>query len=403
MGRIGPPGLFLLRWQGMTMSGKTCRMLSLAVAISLPATAKPLVGQATLVVLNSGDSQVALVDPATQRVVARFPTGPDPREVALSPDGRFAYITSYGFTGEPPSVQRAPGDVRDPEDPEEGGEAARYGASVRLGASAEGAPGRGDPPVHTGGAAVTVLDLVARRVHAAFHPGPYRNLHGIIVGSDGRRLWMTAEADSGIVELDAHTGALLMLWKTGGAKSHTLTLSADNRRIYVANAGSDAITVIDRVTVVEQRIPAGRNPEGLVLSRTGRELWVANRGDHTISIIDTRRLREIARFPSGGREPVRLQFNPVQTEMWVANRASRSLTVLDVSSAAVLATIQLDEEPRSLAFSADGAKLFVSTPRSGAVVVIDALGRAPLGSVRTGAGPHGLAWSEGGRRAAGSP
>ncbi len=77
--------------------------------------------------------------------------------------------------------------------------------------------------------------------------------------------------------------------------------------------------------------------------------------------------------------------------------------MLDVSSAAVLATIQLEEEPRSLAFSADGTRVFVSAPRSGDVVVIDALGRAPLGSVRTGAGPHGLAWSEGGRRAAGSP
>ncbi len=383
----------------MTMSGKSCRVLVLAVAVSLTAMAESLAGQATLVVLNSGDSQAALVDPATQQVVARFPTGPDPREVALSPDGRFAYITSYGFTGDRASPAAA-GDVSDPDG---GGEAARYGAQVHLGASAEGAPGTGAQPVSSGGAAVTVLDLIARRVHAAFHPGPYRNLHGIIVGSDGRRLWMTAEADSGIVELDAHTGALLMLWKTGGAKSHTLTLSPDNRRIYVANAGSDAITVIDRVTVVEQRIPAGRNPEGLALSRNARELWVANRGDHTITIIDTRRLKEMARFPSGGREPVRLQFNPAQNEMWVVNRGSRNVTVLDVASAAVLATIQLDEEPRSLAFSSDGARVFVSTPHSGDVVVIDAPARMPLGSVRTGAGPHGLAWSEGGRRAAGSP
>jgi YVTN family beta-propeller protein len=48
----------------------------------------------TLIVLNKSDHEAALVDPQTNQVVAKIPTGRGPHEVAVSPDGKRAYVAN---------------------------------------------------------------------------------------------------------------------------------------------------------------------------------------------------------------------------------------------------------------------------------------------------------------------
>ncbi len=300
-----------------------------------------------LVVLSGTGAEAVLIDPIHNRVLARFPTGPNPRGVALSPDGRFAYVTSYSWD-----------------------------------------------PAGTSSAGVTVLDLESRQVHAVFQPGDYRNLGGITVGTRGQRLWMTTEPEGGVVELDAHTGEVKMLWKTGSAISENVTVSHDGRRVYVSNTESNAITIIDRITVVPSRIATGQGPTGLALTADGRDLWVANSGDNTISLIKGRRRpKEVDRFPSGGIEPVRVSFHPGNNQAWVSNRGSRTVTVLDATSHEVLGEIALGGEPRSIRFSSDGHHAYVLSPVSQQVFVIDVATRRMIEAIEAGSGPSGLAWS----------
>jgi len=44
-----------------------------------------------LLVLEKSDNVLAIVDPASLRVVARVPAGPDPHEIVASADGKLAY------------------------------------------------------------------------------------------------------------------------------------------------------------------------------------------------------------------------------------------------------------------------------------------------------------------------
>lgn len=362
---------------GKSFTGVCLGMLLLAASrMDVRAQASPLsdaadpsglAGSGALVVLSGANSEALLIDPADERILARFQTGPDPREVAISPDGRFAYVTSYGWQ---PTRIVATGDR---------GEGVAYWAAASGG-------------IAQTARAVTVVDLSLRQVHAVFQPGMYRNLHDIRIGKDGRRMWMLAEADSGIVEVDTETGEVLMLWKTGGARPSSLAVTRDNRLLFASNSGSDHLTMIDRVTVVPHSIPTGRGPEGLALSSDEDELWVANRLDHTISVIGTRRLREIASFPSGGREPTRLAFHPRGHEVWVSHAGSRDVVVLDVSSAAVLATVPIDGEPRSIAFSPSGNVAFVSSTSRNQVHVIDVATRDIVDTLESADLPSGLAW-----------
>ena len=49
-----------------------------------------------LLVLEKEQNTLVIVDPASLTIVARVPVGDNPHEVAVSDDGKIAYITNYG-------------------------------------------------------------------------------------------------------------------------------------------------------------------------------------------------------------------------------------------------------------------------------------------------------------------
>lgn len=326
-------------------SGTISRILaaSLLAVVLAPA---PALTQEQLVVMSRTGSQATLVDPDTHEVLVRLPAGSAASEVALSPDGRFAYVPNHS------------------------------------GRASLTEPGT-----------VTVLDLVDRRVETVYQPEGYRGLRDVTVGANGRRMWLTSEADSGIVELDAATGTVLMMWKTGAAKSHRVVITPDLRKLYVANGASDSVTVINRQTVVAKRIPAGLHPEDLDVAPNGRWVWVANRGDHTVSVIHARKDKLVATLPSGGQEPVRVRFRPDGYEVWVANYGSNSVAIFDRFKQEQIATVELEAGPWDILFSPDGRRAFVSAPDQNLVYVIDVDTREVTQSFYAGPSPAALAWA----------
>ena len=68
-------------------------------------------------------------------------------------------------------------------------------------------------------------------------------------------------------------------------------VSPDGRTLYVANAGSDDLSVIDIATGrARAHLATGRNPRGLALSPDGRRLFVDNVLDGTLDVFDTQTL-----------------------------------------------------------------------------------------------------------------
>ncbi|HTF38358.1 MAG TPA: YncE family protein, partial [Blastocatellia bacterium] len=55
----------------------------------------------SLLVLNKSESTLAIIDPATLKVLARVPTGEAPHELTASADGRFAFVCNYGTAERP--------------------------------------------------------------------------------------------------------------------------------------------------------------------------------------------------------------------------------------------------------------------------------------------------------------
>lgn len=326
-----------------------CRVALLAALCPTTVTAD------TLLVLNKSDHNAAMVDPETREVVAKLPTGQGPHEAAVSPDGRLAYVTNYGAfrifqQGERPRME----------------------------------PGR----------TITVLDLKARAVEATFDLGEYRQPHGIAVSRDGSRLWVTAEANQCVLELDARDGKILKVWKTEQRVSHMVAPSRDEKKLFVANIGSGSVTVIDRAAGTVATVATAAGAEGIDIAPDGKSVWVTNRGADSISILDAATGNLVETFSSGGKFPIRIKFTPDGKQALVSNAQSNLVTVFDVATRQPLGNIEVGAMPVGIQITPDGKRAYIANTNANAITVLDISARKVIGTFTTGAEPDGMAWAK---------
>ena len=324
-------------------------LAAIAVTIPFGSTARAQDSEADapgpiLIVLNKSEAEAALVDPATYEVIDRLPTGDGPHEVAISPDGRFAYVADYG--------QDAPGNT------------------------------------------ITVLDLVDREVETTWDLLDYTRPHGIVTSADGGVVWVTVEGARAVLEIDAATGEIREVWRTDQDVSHMVASTPDESKLYVANIGSGSVSVIDRAVGSVTTIPTGEGAEGIGITPDGREAWVSNRGEGSISVIEVETDEVVATFPSGGEVPIRIEITPDGSEAWVSNAGTDAVTVFDVEDRTLQATLEVGAVPVGILISPDGTRAFVANTRADRVTVFDVASREKVGTFTTGIEPDGMAWRE---------
>jgi YVTN family beta-propeller protein len=305
-----------------------------------------------LVVLNKSDHEAVLIDPATLATIARIPTGHGPHEVAVSPDGRTAYVANYGMV-----------------------------AVFREGQ-------RQDHPGNT----ISVIDLDRRVVRDTFDLGAYTKPHGLWVSHDGELLWATCEGSQSVLELDAASGSIRKVWKTGQDISHMLVPTPDEKKLYVSNIRSGSVTVIERATDRVHSFSTGEGAEGIDVTPDGREVWVTNRGAHTVSVISTADDSIVTQFESGGQMPIRVKFTPGGKEAWISNARSNTVTIFDTHARKQLATIEVGAVPIGIQMTPDGQRAFIANTNDDQITVLSIPGRKVERAFGPGNEPDGMAW-----------
>lgn len=300
----------------------------------------------TLLVLNKSENSLALVDPSTMRVVARVATGEGPHEVAVSADGRTAYVSNYG--AEKP------------------------------------------------GNSLSVIDLAARKEVRRVDLGPLLRPHGI-VERDGK-IYFTAEVGRVVARYDPAADRIDWLVGTGQNVTHMLVMHPTRPVIYTANILSGTVSVLElnkpqqpgpppRITHVQ----VGPGPEGLDVSPDGRELWVGHNDDGGVSVIDTETNKVKETFKAGG-VPIRIKFTRDGKYVLISSPNTGELAVFDAATRKELKRFPVGEAAVGVAVSADSRLAFVASMATGKVTALDLKSMTLAGSVETGKGPDGLAW-----------
>ncbi len=137
---------------------------------------------------------------------------------------------------------------------------------------------------------------------------------------------------------------------------------------YIANGGSDTVTVLDLVHVrQEQLLKVGAHPRALLANPTRNEVYAAA---GALSIIDAERNAVVARLPLG-KQPSAMALDPAGRRLYVANEGGNSVSVLDLDHRRVVGVAGVGEGPADLAVTSDGATLVVANRASGSVSLMD--------------------------------
>ncbi len=300
-----------------------------------------------LVVLNKDEDTVSFVDVETGETTEVVETDFNPHEVAISPDGSRAYVT------------------------------------CSLGGS------------------LLAIDTDAYEVVDRFEHESFDFPHGLAVRESADELWLASTYSSQLFVFDVETMELLDTFPTYQDKSHMVALSPDEGTAYVANIGSDTVTVVDcndRRIVADP--PVGESPEGIGVDPDTGEVLVANQDDGMLTVLDPDTLTESNKALLG-ETPIRVMLSPDGRYALVPNRESDSVSVIDTEHVRdgerrpwEIARIPVGIWPGGTVFAPDGDRAFVANNKTNDVSVIDVDAFEEVDRYETGIHPDGIAYLE---------
>lgn len=195
------------------------------------------------------------------------------------------------------------------------------------------------------------------------------------------------QGSNSVTLFDKVSGEVVGLIPTG-SRPIGLAIDPNRRRAYVAASGDDTIEAIGLLEQnVLNRLTArgGDEPVDLVLTPDGRTLLSANMGSNTVSVLEAMSLVETARIQVGNG-PSTVLIDHAGRRAYTFNSSSSSVTAIDIAARAVVATVGTEAGPLRGQFSRDGDKLYVIHRSSPYLTVIDPLSLAVTARVYVGPG-----------------
>lgn len=175
-----------------------------------------------------------------------------------------------------------------------------------------------------------------------------------------------------------------------------MAVSATNT--YVANAGSNTVSVVNRSTGQVTSIGVVGAPTAIALSPDGRRAYVA--GNNAVSVIDTSTNTVTSTVTTNTGQSFGIAVSPNGQRVYLTGIGSNRVTVLDTTAAnpRVVATVQVGTTPGGVTVSPDGSRVYVANWNSRSVSVIDTANNRLLRTIAVGANPFGVAVSPDGTR-----
>lgn len=299
-----------------------------------------------LVVLNKGASELAIVDPASWKVLGRVPTGDTPHEVAVSDDGKIAVATNYGD--------------------------------------------------HREGTTLSVIDLDAQKEIHRVELEELRGPHGVMFLAG--KFYFTAEGSNAIARYDAAKNTVDWRATTSQEGTHMLTATPDGGTIFTANIRSDSVTCI-RVNQKTgaykiSQIAVGKGPEGIGISPDGAEVWAANSGDGTMSIIDAGSCRVIGAVDVKTKRSNRVKFTKDGKLVFISDLGAGEIVVVDVATRKEVTRVKLGSSVEGILMLPDGTRAIVAVSGDNKLAVLDLKTMEVVSTFETGKDPDGMGWRQ---------
>lgn len=182
------------------------------------------------------------------------------------------------------------------------------------------------------------------------------------------------------------------------------TTGAIDQRLYVANLGSDQVSVLNTATLdVINHVAVGNTPDSPLATKDGKGVWVTNYGEgegSTLSLVDTLSFTEIYTLPVG-IYPHGIKFAPDGSQLYVSVQGEDKVVVVDPVTRQIVNNYPAGNAPHGLGLSPGGNYLWTGDLVSRTSTIIEAHSGAVIAQLNIGAlsNPHAIAFAPDGYRA----
>jgi YVTN family beta-propeller protein len=299
-----------------------------------------------LVVANQFEHTALIVDPDTRKEVGKVSVGVNGHEVAVSPDGKFAYLPIYGNSG-------------------------------------VGKPG-------TDGSSIDVVDIANRKLAYSIDLGKPLRPHDPAFGSDGH-LYVSAELSQSIDAIDPATHAVIAQNPTGQDESHMFALKPDGSRAYTANVHAGTVSVVDLVNhKLVKTIPISKMVQRITIQPDGLFVFTHDQEKPRIAVIDTRsdNLSSWIDLPETA-----YSSEPTPDGKWLISAGMKGhIFVIDLQTRKVVKTFDAPTTLGKVLIRPDGGAAFISFLAAGKIEVLDLKAWKLEPSIDLTPGVDGMAW-----------
>jgi len=298
-----------------------------------------------LLVLNTDDDCVSVVDPESGETVREIETDFGPRTIESSPDGAKSYVTcSQGDT-------------------------------------------------------LNIIDNESYTVTGRVEHDLFDEPRGLAVRERATELWLVSRNNSRVFVFDIETDELLDVIPTHQSQSNTLSLNADESLAYVTNSSGNTLTVIDceerRISV---DVPVGDGPEGVAVNPETDNVYVTIQNESRLTVHDPEHHEIIYKTGLGGA-PMGIVFSPDASLALVPNRMSNDISVIETRFHRCgtgrpweVERIPVGICPGEVVFDTDGSTAYITNNKTNDVSVIDTKSRKKVDRIDVRTYPDGITY-----------
>lgn len=311
------------------------RFMGRCVFILLGLFAMSVAQANVVVVLNSRDATISLLDQATYQELKVIPIGKEPHHLMATPDNK-SLIVASAIGNELVFLDPKTGEIQ-------------------------------------------------RRVAGIVDP--YQ------IGFSPDQKWFIANAlRLDRVDIYSYDGKDLKLAKRlplPKLPSH-VAFSADSSTAFITQQGSDQVSAIDLATQkIKWTLAVGKLPAGITVTPDDKYLLVGIMGSDYVEVIDWRAKRSVKIIKTGeGAHNFRSLGD--KRYVFVSNRVSNTINIIDQQTLENVGTIKVPGGPDCMELTDDGKTLWVTLRWIKQVAVIDVASRKVIKMIPVGRSPHGV-------------
>lgn len=288
-----------------------------------------------VVVLNSGDATVSLLDQNTYKEINTFSVGKEPHHLMSTPDNKSLIVASAT------------------------------------------------------GNQLIFLDPKTGEIQ--------RRLRGIIdpyqIGFSPDQKWFVANGlrldRVDIYRFDGHDFDLAKRVRLAKMPSH-IAFDSASTTAFITQQGSNEISAIDLATQqVKWTMPVGKLPAGIFMTPDDKYLLVGIMGKNYVQVIDWRTQKTVKTIPAGeGAHNFRAHGD--KRYVYVSNRVANTINVIDLRTLENVGAIAVPGGPDCMEVTEDGKTMWVTLRWSKKVAVIDLPSKKVVKLIPVGRSPHGV-------------